>query len=258
MSRRKRRKPKPTKAKLQDQLRYAERRLQELQKQCEFCRITENFYNEQIAELDERYRVLLNDKSNWKGWLAPKLIPEVQEELDHIRQRKRRKRRELAEKLPDVEYDPLDVDGWASSRFYKHRREDYEKRVEKARSYANRFHNALVAIERKKRQEADRRRTRAELAQARGKSRELGSRVKKRLKLSDSCPYCGGPITNDGHADHIYPVSKGGQSRLENMVHVCAACNIRKGNRTLSAFIADYGLDRPEIEERLRRLGKDF
>jgi len=60
------------------------------------------------------------------------------------------------------------------------------------------------------------------------------------------------------HADHIYPVSKGGQSRAENMVNVCAQCNSKKSDLTLSTFIEQNGLDRVRIERNLNSLGKEF
>lgn len=99
---------------------------------------------------------------------------------------------------------------------------------------------------------------RAKVAAHDGKSRDLTSTVKKSLALQRECPYCGGAIGANPHADHIYPVAKGGHSVPANMVLVCAACNLRKGTKTLRAFILEYGLCRDEIEMRLHKLGKDF
>jgi hypothetical protein len=42
-----------------------------------------------------------------------------------------------------------------------------------------------------------------------------------------TCRYCGnqsGPF----HIDHVYPVSKGGATSLENLVTSCASCNLKK------------------------------
>ena len=72
------------------------------------------------------------------------------------------------------------------------------------------------------------------------------------------CPYCGGGLGAQPHADHIYPVAKGGLSTIANMVLVCAECNNKKAEHTLTAFIRLYGLDRGAIETRLTELGKDF
>lgn len=45
------------------------------------------------------------------------------------------------------------------------------------------------------------------------------------------CAYCGstaGPF----HIDHIFPASRGGHSRPDNLVVACATCNLSKGART--------------------------
>lgn len=49
-----------------------------------------------------------------------------------------------------------------------------------------------------------------------------------------TCQYCGG----NGHPmtiDHIIPKSHGGKTLWENVVCCCAACNLRKANKTLKA-----------------------
>jgi len=45
-----------------------------------------------------------------------------------------------------------------------------------------------------------------------------------------TCRYCGdqeGPF----HADHVYPLSKGGETTLQNLVTACRSCNRRKSNK---------------------------
>ena len=42
------------------------------------------------------------------------------------------------------------------------------------------------------------------------------------------CRYCGRK-TNDLEIDHIYPISKGGKSTMENLQTLCHRCNKRKG-----------------------------
>ena len=98
----------------------------------------------------------------------------------------------------------------------------------------------------------------ARVAQADNITRELGISVKLRLPKDHNCPYCGNDLGDVPHADHIYPVSRGGLSTLVNMVYVCADCNIKKRDSTLKMFIDDFGLDRDNIEERLSKLGKQF
>jgi 5-methylcytosine-specific restriction endonuclease McrA len=65
-------------------------------------------------------------------------------------------------------------------------------------------------------------------------------------------------IGSQQHADHIYPVSRGGMSTLGNMVFICVTCNIGKGDKTLREFILIRGLNRAEVERRLESLGKRF
>jgi len=90
------------------------------------------------------------------------------------------------------------------------------------------------------------------------KKRKLGSAVKKFLLNNEFCPYCERVIKDGGHADHIYPLSKGGESTERNMVLVCVDCNSKKSDLTLRSFIAKYNLNRDDIEARLDFLGKDF
>ena len=91
-----------------------------------------------------------------------------------------------------------------------------------------------------------------------GATRTLAGSVRAQLRVTRECPYCGGALGAEPHADHIYPVALGGQSRLDNMVLVCAECNRRKRDRTLRAFIEEARLDRTRVEARLARLGKTF
>jgi 5-methylcytosine-specific restriction endonuclease McrA len=78
-------------------------------------------------------------------------------------------------------------------------------------------------------------------------------------KVIPVCPYCGGALNeSDSHLDHIYPVSKGGQSVLRNLVFVCSKCNLKKKTQTLRFFIASLGLEESLIYQRLDKLKKDF
>ena len=99
---------------------------------------------------------------------------------------------------------------------------------------------------------------RAVAARTTRRSRELAERLKSRLSHQDLCPYCGGSLGDKPHADHIYPLSKGGRSIESNMVLACEGCNMKKGSLTLAGFIRQEGLDRDAVEQRLRVLQKDF
>lgn len=61
-----------------------------------------------------------------------------------------------------------------------------------------------------------------------------------------------------GHADHIYPVAKGGLSTTKNMVYVCAICNKKKSDLTLREFIIKEKLSRDRVERNLELLKKHF
>ncbi len=45
----------------------------------------------------------------------------------------------------------------------------------------------------------------------------------------EKCNICG--LTIKLTVDHIYPLSKGGENKLENMQILCGSCNSRKGAR---------------------------
>ncbi|MGA2619664.1 MAG: HNH endonuclease signature motif containing protein [Thermoguttaceae bacterium] len=95
-----------------------------------------------------------------------------------------------------------------------------------------------------------------------GKTREEADKIKRRLQdqvsLYANCPYCNGAMDGTLHADHIYPVVKGGLSTTENMVFVCESCNLKKHDKTLREFILQTGYDRDRIERALHQLGKRF
>lgn len=44
--------------------------------------------------------------------------------------------------------------------------------------------------------------------------------------MKDPCLYCGEPSK---HADHVIPLSRGGDHTIDNLVPSCAACNFSKG-----------------------------
>lgn len=91
--------------------------------------------------------------------------------------------------------------------------------------------------------------------QAQGLRRSLS----KQLSLIDVCPYCDGKLGDaNAHLDHIYPVSKGGNSSERNLVFVCAGCNLMKRNMTLRNFLKSSGYNEERVYGRLETLKKDF
>jgi len=129
---------------------------------------------------------------------------------------------------------------------------DANERLKRLRQY----------ISPKEQKEAKRKTERAVIAAYHGKSRELAGQVKseirKQTKIDSHCPYCGNDIGSDPHCDHIYPVAKGGLSTPQNMVYVCADCNMKKTALTLTQFIKKYGYNRSDIEHRLEILNKEY
>ena len=104
---------------------------------------------------------------------------------------------------------------------------------------------------------------RAKVAAYENKTREEAARIKRLLNdqfnKSNLCPYCQNEFQiGEVHADHIYPVSKGGLSTKQNMVYVCSKCNSKKSDKTLLSFCKDEGLSFKDICERLEALNKDI
>lgn len=60
--------------------------------------------------------------------------------------------------------------------------------------------------------------------------RRLRQLVKKRDNAI--CFHCG-DIDENGHCDHLQPISKGGTDSIMNLVWSCANCNLSKGNSLL-------------------------
>src|SRR5260370_2595225 len=66
-------------------------------------------------------------------------------------------------------------------------------------------------------------------------------------KWEHQCAYCsatGLPL----EIDHVIPQSRGGSNRVANLVMVCRACNLAKGDKPLEDFLAD----RPEVLARVQ------
>lgn len=67
----------------------------------------------------------------------------------------------------------------------------------------------------------------------------FGEEVKSYLLAltKHKCIYCGG-LTNDNilEVDHLYPVSKGGSNKIDNLVIACNTCNNAKGSKELKQW----------------------
>jgi len=46
------------------------------------------------------------------------------------------------------------------------------------------------------------------------------------------CSYCGGDVSDAPQCDHIFPLSRGGKSTLDNLTTACASCNSSKRDKT--------------------------
>ena len=119
---------------------------------------------------------------------------------------------------------------------------------------------ANLARERKRRQfEETRARAAAYANKQRQQAKSVRNGLRKQVQEMPYCPYCGESLTLDGaHADHIYPVAKGGLSTRKNMVFICAKCNGNKRQLTLRAFLQKMGYVENEVHGRLEQLQKDF
>lgn len=55
------------------------------------------------------------------------------------------------------------------------------------------------------------------------------------------CAVCKCDCRDNYHVDHIYPISKGGDSSAENLQILCATCNISKGAKEPTDFMRSRG-----------------
>jgi 5-methylcytosine-specific restriction endonuclease McrA len=54
------------------------------------------------------------------------------------------------------------------------------------------------------------------------------------------CVYCGEVFPAEAlSVDHVQPRARGGDHSAGNLVTACEGCNVRKGHRRLSEFLAD-------------------
>lgn len=58
------------------------------------------------------------------------------------------------------------------------------------------------------------------------------ARLRKLVQKRDKsiCYHCG-QVAEDGHCDHLIPISSGGTDVIENLVWSCGSCNTKKGRK---------------------------
>ncbi|MBS0151006.1 MAG: HNH endonuclease [Nitrospira sp.] len=96
----------------------------------------------------------------------------------------------------------------------------------------------------------------AKAAAADGQTRMRATSLKRLVKKTPDCPYCGAVLGTDPHLDHIYPLAKGGLSIVINLVWCCSACNSLKADNGLVQFLMERGLPIEPVLSRLHSLGK--
>jgi len=115
---------------------------------------------------------------------------------------------------------------------------------------------ARLKIEAVKRHEARDGKAIAIAAAATNHTRKRADEIKKFIYKTRNCPYCDIKLGITAHLDHIYPVSKGGLSTIENLVWCCSECNIAKSDKGLYAFLKERNLSALDVLGRLIALGK--
>lgn len=84
-----------------------------------------------------------------------------------------------------------------------------------------------------------------------------GKRLRFRVFERDSftCQYCGKkPPEVILHADHIFPVSKGGKDEIENLITACADCNLGKNSMELGTAPRQTRKNAEDLQERYDQL----
>lgn len=96
----------------------------------------------------------------------------------------------------------------------------------------------------------------AKAATVDNKTRNRINKMKLVVDKTSKCPYCNRVEMDNPHLDHIYPVSKGGLSILENLVWCCSSCNHLKSDKGLVEFLLENNYPMNDVFLRLRGMGK--
>jgi 5-methylcytosine-specific restriction endonuclease McrA len=101
-----------------------------------------------------------------------------------------------------------------------------------------------LPLEVRKAQAASRSSARRELILAAEGAGSVPPQVYAAIRASGPCAYCGQPART---VDHVWPLSRGGPEREDNLVPACMFCNVSKGNRLLTewyrADLVAHGVD---------------
>lgn len=118
--------------------------------------------------------------------------------------------------------------------------------------------NARKSAYREAHREEEKARTRAYYKTPRGRAASQAADHRRRLHLDSQeltaviirevqaaaggiCVYCGEDFEN-GHIDHIVPISKSGTNDRSNLVYVCARCNLSKHNKMPAEWMENMNL----------------
>ncbi len=227
--------------------------------------------SKEIAQLQEKLSSELKDIDfGFVGrFFGNKKIHEIEGQITRVGIDRDRKCWEIDER---VEKDIKNIHDQINEKIYKTNYYEGETSVDGGKYYAHKKHLALVtkakiaALKKILAQEKQKEKVTELKVKAASSDKEirlLAPAVRKKLMgqlhIMPTCPYCGQPLREDDlHADHIYPVSKGGRSLIKNMILICSSCNLKKKDKTLNQFISAYKLNRSKIEANLLLLNKDF
>jgi 5-methylcytosine-specific restriction endonuclease McrA len=71
------------------------------------------------------------------------------------------------------------------------------------------------------------------------------------IESADECFWCGKSLEDGYHIDHFYPISRGGDNSIENLVVSCPHCNLSKGAKDPLEFAKVVGKDLAKEESLL-------
>lgn len=131
--------------------------------------------------------------------------------------------------------------------------EDASVSLERAQEIAELSKSLRKAVKADKRQVL-----KSKAARLDGQIRSEAQVVRRKIKPSQDCPYCGEDLDTDMQLDHIYPVSRGGLNLENNLVFCCKSCNQKKSDLGLIEFVMQEGLDLKKVTARLLALGKQI
>lgn len=85
------------------------------------------------------------------------------------------------------------------------------------------------------------------------------SRLRDLVKRRDKsiCFHCNKEAEN-GHCDHLIPISKGGTDAIENLVWSCKSCNTSKGSKIINTRLTPRSEDEEIIRKTLPRFDRIF